>query len=192
MDLVEQDRRVEDQDRAEHHEQDLREQVGDREEDVQRRRLAQAAHVQAGEHGDHDQSADDVARVVPQAGEECAQVVGHEERADRDRDDVVERQRPAGEERRHLVERVPGERRGAARLREHRGSLGVGLRGEREQAAREDENERRQPERVRRHKAERVVDRRADVAVRRREQPGHPDRAAQAALDHPGHLAHRL
>src|SRR4051794_27340948 len=32
-----------------------------------------------------------------------AQVVRHEERADRDRDDVVERQRPAGEERRELV-----------------------------------------------------------------------------------------
>ena len=189
VDLVDEHRRVEDQDRAEHDQQHLGDQVGDRQEDVQPGRLAQPADVQRREQGDDDDAADDVAGVVPQRREERAQVVGHEERADRDRDDVVERQRPAGEERRDLVERVPRERGRAAGLGEHRGALRVRLGRQREQAAREDEHQRREPERVRGDQPERVVDRRADVPVGGREQAGHPDRAAQAALDYSRHRA---
>ena len=144
VDLVHEHRRVEDEDCAQDHQQDLGHQVGDREEDVQIRGLAQAADVQPGQHRDHHEAPDDVPRVVPQAREERAQVVRHEERADRDRDDVVERQRPAREERGDLVEGMPGERGRAARLGEHRGALGVGLRREREEAARKDEDERRE------------------------------------------------
>ena len=117
---------------------------------------------------------------VRQRRPERAQVVGHEERRDRDREDVVEAQRPPGDERHELVERVPREARGAAGLGEHRRALGVRLGGQREQAAGEHEHDRREPERVRRDQAERVVDRRAHVAVGGREQTAHPDAAAQS------------
>ncbi len=95
---------------------------------------------------DHDEPADDVVGVVlerVQPGER-AQVVGHEERGDRDREDVVEAQRPAREERDDVVEGVARERGGAARFGEHRGALGVGFRRQREQPAREHEDERRE------------------------------------------------
>ena len=123
------------------------------------------------------------------AGEERAQVVRHEERRDRDREDVVEAQRPAGEERDDVVEGVARERGGAAGFREHRGALGVGFGREHEQPAGEQEHQRREPERVRGDEPERVVDRGADVAVGGREQPGHADRAPQSVLCqacHPG------
>ena len=120
--------------------------------------------------------------LCEQCGEERAQVVRHEERRDRDRDDVVEPQRPAREERDDVVEGVARERRGAARFGEHRGALGVGLGRQREQAAGEQEHQRREAERVRGDETERVVDRGADVAVGGGEQAGHADRPAQPVL----------
>src|SRR6185503_13882581 len=77
------------------------------------------------------------------------------------------------------------ERRGAARLREARGGLGVGDGGEEEDRAGDEEGDRRQAQRVRRHQPQRVVDRRADVAVRRREQR----RRAEDAVESPGMAA---
>ena len=182
VDLVHKHRRVEDEDRAQEHQQDLGHQVGDREKDVQVRGLAKAADVQPGQHGDHYEAADDVPRVVPKAREERTQVVRHEERADRDRDDVVERQRPAGEERRDLVECLSRKGRRAACLGEHRRALGVRLRRQRKQTPGEDEHDRREPECVRRDQPERVIDRRADVPVGRREHPRHAEAATQAVL----------
>ena len=159
--------------------QDLRREVEHREDEVEVRRLAEPADVQPAEQRDHDQATDHVARRVRQRRPERAQVVRHEEGRDRDREDVVEAERPPGDERHELVERVPREARGAARLGEHRRSLGVRLGGEREQPPREHEHDRREPERVGRHQAERVVDRRTHVAVGGREQTAHPDAAAQ-------------
>ena len=133
---------------------------------------------------DDDQPAEDVVGVVLERAEarERAQVVRHEERRDRDREDVVEAQRPAGEERDDVVEGVARERGGAARFGEHRGALGVRFRGQREQPAGEQEDERREPERVRGDEPERVVDRGADVAVGRREHAGDADGLAQSVL----------
>ena len=127
----------------------------------------------AGEQHDDDQPAEDVVGVVRERmqARERAQVVGHEERGDRDREDVVEAQRPAGEERDDVVEGVARKRGGAAGFGEHRGALGVRFGGQREQAAGEQEHQRRQPERVGGDEPERVVDRGADVAVGGREQP---------------------
>ena len=112
----------------------------------------------------------------------CAQVVRHEERRDGDREDVVQRQRPAGEERDDVIEGMAGERGRPARFGEHRRALGIGFRGQREQAAGEDEHQRRQPERMGGDEAERVVDRGADVAVGGGEQAGDAHRLAQAVL----------
>ena len=113
---------------------------------------------------------------------ERAQVVGHEEGRDRDREDVVEAERPAGEERDQLVERVAGEARGPARLGEHRRALGVRLGGQREQPTGQHEHHRREAERVGGDQAQRVVDRRAHVAVGGREQAAYTDAAPQSML----------
>ena len=120
----------------------------------------------SGQHDDHQRAADDVPRRGLELGpEQPADVVRHEERRDRDRDHVVEHLAPRREERPELVERAPREARRAARLRVHRGRLGVGGGGAEEEEPGDDEDDRRQAERERRDEAERVVDRRADVAV---------------------------
>ena len=119
--------------------------------------------------------------------EQAADVVGHEERRDGDRGDVGEHLRPRGEERPELVERAPREARRAAGLRVHRRRLGVGGRGAEEEEPRDDEDDRGQAQRERGDEAERVVDRRPDVAVGRREQrvgPEHPFKALQSASCH--------
>jgi hypothetical protein len=176
--LVDQERRLQHEERADDDDHDLRREVGDRQEEVELRRFADPADVQRGQRGDDDEAADDVARVVRQRRPERAEVVRHEERRDRDRQDVVERQRPAGEERHELVERVPREARGAPRLREHRRSLRVRLRRQGEEPPGEHEDDRRQAERIERDETERVVDRRADIAVRGGEQATEADAAA--------------
>ncbi len=176
-----QDVRAEHRDEADHHEQRLRAEVGQRQEDVQPGRLLHPDDVDRDQEPDHDGAADDVPRVPDQvqAGIELVQVVRDEDRRDRDRDRVVQHLRPAGEERHRLVEGVARERRRAARLGEPRGRLGVGDRGEEEDGARDGERDRRHAERVHGHEPERVVDRRADVAVRRREQRGGAEHSVQ-------------
>jgi hypothetical protein len=85
--------------------------------------------------------------------------VRQEERGQRDHDQVVEEESPARQEPRNVVERAADEGRGAARLRQHRRALGVREGHEQEEAADEEQHERREPERVRREHAEREVDR---------------------------------
>ena len=94
-----------------------------------------------------------------------------EERRHGDRDDVDEHLRPRRDEADQLVESVPGEARGAARFREACGAFGVGRRRRGEDHARDDEDERRQSERVGGGEPQRVVDRGAHVAVGGREEP---------------------
>ena len=182
VDLVDKQRGIQHQHEAHEHEQDLRAEIGHGEDQVQARRLAQAPYVQPDQQRDRDQPTDDVARVVCESGEERAQVVRHKERGDGDRDDVVEAERPAGEEGDDVVEGMARKRRGAARLGEHRGALGVGLGRQDEQHTGEHEHQRRQSQGVRGDEAEGVVDRRADVAVGRGEQARNADRAAQSVL----------
>jgi hypothetical protein len=165
-----QHRRREHQHEAEQHQQQLGGEVRDGQEDVDPRGLLDADDVHQHQQRDHDDSDDDVPRVLPQRRPEDGQVVRHEERRDGDRGDVVQHLRPGRLERDELVERVPREARGAARLRVVDGALGVGRRREGEDQPGDDEDDRRQPERVDRDDAERVVDRRADVAVGGREQ----------------------
>ena len=159
------------EERADQHQQQLRHQVDEREDDVDAGRLLGAEDVDRGQQGDHCRAEDDVAGRRPQGlPEQPADVVRHEERRDRDGDRVVEHLRPGGEERDELVERAPGEARRAACLRVHRRRLGVRGGRPEEEDARDDEHHRRQAECERGHQPERVVDRRPDVPVRRREQ----------------------
>ena len=134
---------------------------------------------------------DDVPRVRPQRLPEDREVVRDEDHRDRDGDHVVQHLRPGGPERDELVERVAREARRAARLRVADGALGVGRGGRREDQAADDEDERREPERDAGRQAERVVDRRADVAVGGREERGRAEDALEAVAlsPAPGHGA---
>ncbi len=134
-------------------------------------------------------AADDVARAVPQRLPEHGQVMGHEVGRDRDRDHVVEHLPPGGDEADQLVEGVAGEARGAAGLGEHHRRLGIGGRRGGEDQPGDDEGDRRQAERKGSGDPERVVDRRADVAVGGRKQRADAMDAAQrfVAGDSLGH-----
>ena len=163
-------------------EQELRREVDDGERDRELRRLLDADDVQRHEDDDHDAPHDDVPGVRVQRLPEDREVVRDEERRDGDGDDVDEHLRPARDEADELVERVPREARGAARLGVARGALGVGRGGRREDDAGDDEDERRQAERVERREPERVVDRGADVAVGGREERGRAEGALELDL----------
>ena len=173
----EDDVRMEDEREADHHEQQLRGEVDDGEEDVQARGLADPDDVQHHEQRDDAHSADDVPRVLAQRAPEDREVVRHEERRDGDRDDVVQHLRPRCPEGHELVERVAREARGAACLRVAHRSFRVRRSGGGEDETADDEDERCQPERDSGDEAERVVDRRAHVSVRRREERRRPEHA---------------
>ena len=185
MHVRREDVNVEDQREAEHDEQQLRGEVDDREEDVQVGRLADADDVQKDEHDDDRDPSEDVPRVRPQRLPEDREVVRNEERRDRDRDHVIEHLRPGRPERDELVEGVARERGRAAGLREPDRSLRVGRSSRREDDAGDHEDERRQPECDRRGDAERVVDRRSDIAVRGREERRRAEDALEALLSPP-------
>ena len=144
---------AEDEREAEQHEEHLRPEVDHREPDRELRRLGDPDDVERHEQDDHDRAADDVPRVLAERLPEDREVVGHEERGGRDRDDVDEHLRPRRAERDELVEAVPREARRAARLGEAHRPLRVRRRRGREHDARDDEDERRQPERDRRPSA---------------------------------------
>ena len=187
VDLVDEQRRVQHEYRADADDQDLGGQVEHSEHEVEVRGLADPADVQPGEQRDHDQAADHVSGRMGQRLPERAQVVGHEERRDRDRQDVVEAEGPAGEERDQFVERVAGKTRRAARLREHRRALGVRLGRQGEQPTGQHEHHRREAQRVGGNQTQRVVDRRAHVAVGGREQAAYTYAAPQSMLLNPSH-----
>ncbi len=196
VDVVHEDLRREDEHEPEHHEQELRREVGDGEQDVEPRRLLDAEDVDHRQQRDDDDPADHVARPVAQRlPEQRAEVVRHEEGRDRDRDDVVEHLAPSGEEGPELVEGVAREAGRAARLRVHRRRLRVGGGGQVEDESGDDEDDRRQAEREARHQPEGVVDRAADVAVGGREEgvdPEHALEAVEATLGHLGVLLRML
>jgi hypothetical protein len=167
---------------AEHHEADLGDEVGERQDDVQARGLLHPEHVHGSEE-QHDADADeDVLRRCEQRLPDDPEVVRQEERRDGDRDDVVEHLAPRGQHRPELVERLPREGGGAAGLRVHRGRLGVRERREDEDHAGDREHDGCHAEGEHRHEAERVVDRAAYVAVRGREQRACPEHALEATV----------
>ncbi len=170
LDLVDEQLGVEHEHDPDQHQQDLREEVRDREHEVQPRRLLGALDVERRQQADQDDRADHVRGTLTQWLPEDREVVRHEEGRDRNRDDVGEHLAPSRDEAEQLVECVTREARGATGLRVHHRRLGVGGGGEDEDDAGDHERDRGQPERIERHDAERVVDRRADVPVGGREQ----------------------
>ena len=180
---------LEHEEEAEGDDRELAEEVDDREHEVDGYRVLDPADVDEREQRDDDGGAGDVPRRALEAVPgDAPGVVRREERRDRDRDDVVEHLRPGREERPLLVEGAAREQRRATRLGVHRGRLGVGRGGAVEQRAGQQEDERREARRKGRDEPERVVDRRADVAVRGGEERVDPEHALQSvepAFSHP-------
>jgi hypothetical protein len=178
-DVVDEDTRAQDEDEAEDDEECLRREVDDGQEDVHPSGFANADDVDADEDDDDDGADHDVSRVLPERSPEDREIVGHEERRDGDGGDVNEHLCPGSREAHELVEAVAGEAGRAAGFRITDGAFRVRGGGRREDEARDDEHERRQPEGEGGCDAEGVVDRGADVAVRRREE----SRRAEGALE---------
>ena len=93
------------------------------------------------------------------------EIVRQEQRRDRNHDQVVEEERPAGEKAEQVVESPANECRGAAGLRDRGRPLRVGERDDQEDDPRHQQHERGEPERVAGNDAEREVDRGGDLAV---------------------------
>ena len=138
----------------------------------------QPRHADRCDHAERDD-------LVPRPGLErrhrqrVPEVVRQEERRERGDDQVVEEERPAGDEAGQVVERAAHEGRGAAGLPQLGRPLGVRERDDEEEHAGEEEDERRQAERVRRDDPEREVDRARDLAVGDREEIGAPEPALE-------------
>ena len=179
---------VKDDDRPDRDHGQLEDDVGQRQHD--QRALAdlpgEAGDVDARREHDHRGRHGDLRPPVREAVPDRAQVVRHRDRRQRDDDDVVDQDRPAGDEADQLVERVARERRRSAPLEEHRAALEVAERGEHEQQARGQEDQRRQPEPALGDHADREVEREADRRVGDGEQPRHAEDAPrQRALAEP-------
>ena len=112
------------------------------------RRTAHEAH-ERDEH-DHRDTDDDVPRIVLERMhlQRAAEIVRQEERRQRDHDQVVEEERPAGHEARQVVERAPDERRRSARLGQRGGAFGVREGDDQEERAGREQHDRREAERV--------------------------------------------
>ena len=108
------------------------------------------------------------------------EVVRHEERRKGDHDQVVEEERPAGQEAGEVVERPTDEGSGATGLGNRRGALGVGERDDEEEGADEGEHLGREAQRVQGDDPEGDVDRGGDLAVGDREQRGRVENALEA------------
>ena len=119
--------------------------------------------------------------VVAQRRPEDLQVLRRGVGADGDQDDVVEQDRPAGDERDELVEGVAGEHGGAAGLLVQGGALDVGHRGQPEHHRGDQEHERGEPERVVDDDPEREEHGARQRGVDDPEQDRGADRAARAS-----------
>jgi hypothetical protein len=105
--------------------------------------------------------------------------VRDEQRRERDHDQVVEEERPSRDEAGEVVEGDPDERGGAAGLADRGRPLGVRQGDEQEQRADDEQDDRREAERVQGDDPEREVDRGRDLAVCDREERGGVEDALQ-------------
>ena len=175
--------RREEQRETEDHEQELRREVEPGDDEARRVELGTAHEPHGGDREDDADGDDDVPRRLAKAvdPERRPEVVRQEQRRERDHDQVVEEERPAGEEAEDVVVRAADEGRRAAGLGQRRRALGVGERDDQEEDPRAEEHDRREAERVRGDDPEREVDRRCDLAVGDREERGGVEDALEAA-----------
>ena len=175
---------VDDRQDADDDHRQLQDDVGEG-EDGERPLAAAAGDVEDVEHagGDDHRAGDaDLPAGLGEVGRDRLQVVRHRDRRQGDDDQVVDQDRPAGDEGDQLVEGVAGEARGAAALAQHRPALDVASVVSAEEQAGGEEDQRRQAEAAVGDDAEREVDREADRRVDGDEQPGHAEPAPQQRL----------
>jgi hypothetical protein len=131
---------------------------------------------------DHAHPGDDVPRPAGERppADRLAEVVGRKERRQRDDDQVVEEEHPAGNKAGGVVERPAHEGGSASRLRERGRTLSVRERDDAEEEPDGEQHPRRETERVERDDAERKIERRGDLAVRDRGERGHVQDALEA------------
>ena len=145
-----------------------------------------------GDAEDHADGDDEIPRRLPQVGdaERGSEVVGQEDRGERDHDQVVEEERPAGQEAEHVVVRPPHERRRAAGLRDRRRPLGVRQRDDQEEDTRAEEDERESGRaRTRRRSRARSTSTRRSRRTRPRRAPAHRAHAGSRAASAPSATA---
>ena len=126
--------------------------------------------------GDHADRNHCIPRRVAQDihAEGRPQVVRQEQSRERNHDQVIQEQRPAGEEAEQVVERPADERRRAAGLGDRRRPFGVGERDDQKDDPRDQQHERREPERVARRRCRaRSRSRRRSPRRRSRRAPAH-------------------
>ena len=176
--------RREEQRHPEHHDQELGPEVDERDDErpaVQARAMDQTDDRDA---GDHATAGDDVPGPVQLGEERARDIMRQEECRERNDDQVVEEEHPAGDEAPQIVERDSHERRGAARLPDGRRPLRIRERDDEEENSRRQEERGREPERVQGDDPECEVDRGGDFAVGNREERGsveHPLEPGQLA-----------
>ena len=162
----------------EHADDDHRQLQGDVSEGEDRQRpLAAAAgdveHVEHAGGDDHGAGDADLPTRLGEVVRDRLQVVRDRDCRQGGDDQVVDQDRPAGDEGDQLVEGVAGEARGAAAFAQHRAALDVAERGDDEEQPSGEEDQRRQAEAVVGNDAEREVDRKADRRVDGDEEPRH-------------------
>ena len=173
----------EDEREAEHDEQELRREVERRDHERRRVQLRPPHEADRRDRGDHRRprrrrpTGESRERVDAERG---AEVVRQEERRERDHDQVVEEEHPAGEEAEQVVERTPDEGRRAARLGDRCRPLRVREGDEQEEDAGAEQDDGSQAERVGRDDSEREVERGRDLAVRDREERGRVEDSLEA------------
>src|SRR5581483_10138127 len=182
--------RREEEGEAEHDEEELRDEVEQRHREAERVELRPRDEARDRDQADRDTADDHVPRVARDRvdAEREPEVVGEEQRGEGYHDQVVEEERPAGEEAREVVERHAHERRGAARLPDHRRPLRVRGRDDEEEQPDDREDDGRQAERVERDDPEREIERGGDLAVRdgrERRRVEHPLQPRQLARHRP-------
>ena len=157
----------EEQREAEHDEQQLRDEIEQRHRDPEGVEPRAPHEPRRRDQGDQHGAGDRVARMARDRvdAEREPEVVREEQRRQRDHDQVVEEEHPAGEEAREVVERNPDEGRRASRLADRRRPLRVRQRHDQEERPDDPEDRRRESERVQRDDPEGEVDRGGDLAV---------------------------
>ncbi len=182
--------RREEQGKAEHDDEQLRDEVEHGHTDSGRVETGPPEQAHDGDGEDRRHADDDVPRMSLQRVdlERPAEIVRQEQRGERDDDDVVEEQHPAGAEAGEVVEGFPNERGRAARLRDGGDALGVREGDDEEEQPCQQQHLGREPERVAGDDAEREVDRRRDLAIRDREKR----RGAEHTLQHGQLSCHQL
>ncbi len=166
---------------AEDDEEDLRDEIEQRNGDAEAVEPRAAREPRERDEADDDAADDHVPRMTRDRvdPERDAEVVREEERGERDDDEVVEEEDPAGDEAGEVVERDPHEGGGAAGLADRGRALGIRQRDDEEEHPDHAEHSGGEPEGVERDDAEGEVDRGGDLAVRHRREGRRVERPLQ-------------